>query len=81
MFMTWKITTRKNRKGITIYINGLLHLWLEDITSIHAYMDAKSDGTLYHIEYTVDGQTKKIVTGYDKEEIWLDVLRELSRIV
>jgi hypothetical protein len=44
-------------------------------------MDAKSDGTLYHIEYTVDGQTKKIVTGYDKEEIWLDVLRELSRIV
>lgn len=71
-----KVSVIREYSGIKIYINELLHLYLtNEIVSIQSW---RGDGS-YSIEYTY--KTTNILTEYDKQEIWEDVLKQLDKII
>lgn len=63
--------------SLRIYLDGIMHvsLLLDKLVGIQSY---RFSPNRYCIEYVMSGN--KIESWYDKEEVWMEILRELSYI-
>jgi hypothetical protein len=73
-----KIEIKTAHERVKIYFNGLLHLSI-DITDGLSIQSWQEDWGMYYIEYYTKNVT--ILSHYDREECWIELLRQLDKII
>jgi len=73
-----QIEIKTAHERVKVYFNNVLHLSI-DITDGLAIQSWQEDTGMYYIEYYTKNVT--ILTHYDHKEHWIELLRQLDKII
>jgi hypothetical protein len=85
-----KITSINTNKSVSVYIDEILHLHINksNLNCLHSYIEEKNTfiqgqkGNIdfYYIEI-VFNNGKEILAEYETKELWIQILRTLSKLI